>query len=68
MAIAANRIRNAGGAGFDREVVQDGQLTTSRKPDDIPAFNFKKLGVLRVGCRSPSDGLLARLPEASAAG
>jgi protease I len=31
-------ICNAGGTWADREVVQDGQLTTSRKPDDIPAF------------------------------
>jgi protease I len=31
-------IHNAGGNWVDREVVQDGQLTTSRKPDDIPAF------------------------------
>jgi protease I len=32
-------IRNAGGEWVDREVVRDGQITTSRKPDDIPAFN-----------------------------
>jgi protease I len=31
-------IRNAGGHWVDREVVQDGLLTTSRKPADIPAF------------------------------
>jgi len=31
-------IRNAGGNWVDREVVQDGSLTTSRKPADIPAF------------------------------
>jgi protease I len=31
-------INNAGGTWTNREVVQDGQLTTSRKPDDIPAF------------------------------
>jgi protease I len=31
-------IQNAGGRWVDQEVVQDGQLTTSRKPDDIPAF------------------------------
>ena len=36
-------IRNAGGKWVDREVVQDGQLTTSRKPDDIPMFNRKVL-------------------------
>lgn len=32
-------IRNAGGEWVDREVVADDGLVTSRKPDDIPAFN-----------------------------
>lgn len=32
-------IHNAGGSWVDREVVSDGGLVTSRKPDDIPAFN-----------------------------
>ncbi len=32
-------LRNAGANWVDREVVVDGNLTTSRKPDDIPAFN-----------------------------
>jgi protease I len=32
-------IRNAGGDWVDREVVVDGNVVTSRKPDDIPAFN-----------------------------
>ncbi len=36
-------IRSAGGKWVDHEVVQDGQLTTSRKPDDIPMFNQKVL-------------------------
>ncbi len=31
-------ICNAGGNWVDREVVQDGLLTTSRKPNDLPAF------------------------------
>ncbi|MDC3955785.1 type 1 glutamine amidotransferase domain-containing protein [Polyangium jinanense] len=30
---------NAGATWVDREVVNDSQLVTSRKPDDIPAFN-----------------------------
>jgi protease I len=34
-------IRNAGGNWVDREVVVDSGLVTSRKPDDIPAFNSK---------------------------
>ncbi len=32
-------IRNAGGTWVDRAVVRDGQWVTSRKPDDLPAFN-----------------------------
>jgi protease I len=34
-------IRNAGGHWVDEEVVVDSGLVTSRKPDDIPAFNSK---------------------------
>jgi len=34
-------IRNAGGDWVDRDVVTDMGLVTSRKPDDIPAFNRK---------------------------
>ena len=32
-------LRNAGGAWVDEEVVTDRGIVTSRKPDDIPAFN-----------------------------
>ncbi|SAL24418.1 PfpI family intracellular peptidase [Caballeronia terrestris] len=32
-------IRNAGGTWVDQEVQIDGNLITSRKPDDLPAFN-----------------------------
>ena len=34
-------IRNAGGDWVDEEVVTDSGLVTSRKPDDLPAFNSK---------------------------
>ena len=34
-------IRNAGGEWTDQQVVTDQGLITSRKPDDIPAFNKK---------------------------
>jgi protease I len=34
-------IRNAGGNWVDEKVVVDEGLVTSRKPDDIPAFNSK---------------------------
>jgi protease I len=32
-------LRNAGAEWVDQEVVVDGALVTSRKPDDLPAFN-----------------------------
>ena len=32
-------LRNAGAEWVDEEVVVDGKLVTSRKPDDLPAFN-----------------------------
>ena len=38
-------LRNAGGNWVDREVVSDGNLVTSRKPDDIPAFNQRMIEV-----------------------
>ncbi len=36
-------IRNAGGNWVDQKVVVDRGLVTSRKPDDIPAFNEKMI-------------------------
>jgi len=36
-------VKNAGGNWVDEEVVVDGNLVTSRNPDDIPAFNEKLL-------------------------
>ena len=42
-------IRNAGGNRVDEEVVVDSGLVTSRKPDDIPAFNKKMLEEFREG-------------------
>ncbi len=36
-------VRNAGGTWVDEEVVVDSGLTTSRNPDDIPAFTAKMI-------------------------
>jgi protease I len=36
-------IRNAGGIWVDQEVVVDNRVVTSRKPDDIPAFNVSMI-------------------------
>jgi protease I len=38
-------LENAGANWVDRQVVVDGQLVTSRKPDDLPAFNEKMLEI-----------------------
>ena len=42
-------IINAGGDWVDREVVTDQGLVTSRKPDDIPAFNRKMIEEIAEG-------------------
>jgi protease I len=42
-------IRNAGGNCVDEEVHVDNGLVTSRKPDDIPAFNKKLIEELAEG-------------------
>jgi protease I len=42
-------IRNAGGTWVDEEVHVDSGLTTSRKPDDLPAFNAKMIEELAEG-------------------
>ena len=36
-------VRNAGGEWVDEQVVVDQGIVTSRKPDDIPAFNAKMI-------------------------
>jgi protease I len=42
-------IRNAGGTWVDEQVYVDNGLVTSRKPDDIPAFNAKMIEEFREG-------------------
>jgi len=41
-------IRNAGGTWVDEEVVVDGNLVTSRNPDDLPAFSAKLVELVRA--------------------
>jgi protease I len=57
-------IRNAGGNWVDQEVVVDGNLVTSRKPGDIPAFNaklidklFERLTASARGSRDEQTGI-----------
>jgi protease I len=47
-------IRNAGGEWVDAEVVTDRGLVTSRKPDDIPAFNAKMIEEIAEGMHACS--------------
>jgi protease I len=44
---------NAGAKWVDREVVTDNGLVTSRKPDDIPAFNRKMIEEFAEGRHQP---------------
>jgi len=44
-------LRNAGANWVDQEVVEDGNLVTSRQPDDLPAFNQ---AMLRLFSRVPT--------------
>ena len=39
-------VKNAGGLYVDRPAVRDGNLITSRKPDDVPFFNEAIIAVL----------------------
>jgi protease I len=48
-------IRNAGGEWTDEEVVVDGNIVTSRKPDDIPAFNEKMIEEFAEGRHERRD-------------
>ena len=42
-------LRNAGATWVDQQVVTDGNLVTSRKPDDIPAFNEAFIALISAG-------------------
>jgi len=49
-------LRNAGANWVDKEVVVDEGLVTSRKPDDIPAFNRKMIEEFAEGKHSGQSG------------
>jgi protease I len=48
-------IRNAGGEWVDDKVVTDGNLITSRNPDDLPAFTNALLEALEHGAAGTSS-------------
>ena len=55
-------VKNAGGNWVDEEVVVDNGLVTSRKPDDIPAFNEKMIEAFCEGRhQTPSRTASAQL-------
>ena len=47
-------LKNAGANWVDQEVVTDNGLVTSRKPDDIPAFNRKMIEEFAEGKHQPA--------------
>ena len=49
----ATDLRNAGANWVDQECVVDNGLVTSRKPDDIPAFNRKMIEEFAEGIHQP---------------
>jgi protease I len=44
-------LRNAGANWIDEQVVVDGNLVTSRKPDDLPAFNKRMIEMFAASGR-----------------
>src|SRR5207245_329968 len=58
-------VRNAGGTWVDKEVVVDSGLVTSRKPDDIPAFNRKMIEEFEEGRHAEMAGSRSRTGIAS---
>jgi protease I len=52
-------LKNAGANWVDQEVVTDGGLTTSRKPDDIPAYNRKMIEEFAEGIHSEQQAAAA---------
>ena len=55
-------LRNAGANVIDEAAVTDGNLVTSRKPDDVPAFTEALIGLIeqapvRTATRKPSEAI-----------
>ncbi|MGD0269139.1 MAG: type 1 glutamine amidotransferase domain-containing protein [Candidatus Sulfotelmatobacter sp.] len=49
-------IQNAGGTWVDEEVIESNGVVTSRKPDDIPAFNREMIALFSKGAAKAAPG------------
>lgn len=56
-------LKNAGAHWVDREVVVDAGLVSSRKPEDIPAFNRRMLEEFSKGRKAQQPAAGARVAE-----
>lgn len=54
---------NAGGNWVDREVVQDGNLVTSRMPDDVPAFSKAMVELFAKSARLAHSETVNKIAE-----
>jgi len=55
-------LRNAGADWVDEEVVVDGNLLSSRKPDDIPAFSSKMVELFNIS-QTPLSDVIAEMRD-----
>ena len=57
-------LRNAGAEVVDEEAVTDGNIITSRKPDDVPAFTDALIAAIEAKARTlkPAGKDFALLP------
>ncbi|MEA2164571.1 MAG: protease [Thermoanaerobaculia bacterium] len=53
-------MRNAGAGWQDRECIRDGNLISSRKPDDLPAFNQEMLTAISEMKTAPTQRVESR--------
>lgn len=58
-------VKNAGGEWVDEEVVVDNGMVTSRKPDDIPAFNRKMIEEFAEGWHGKQQSQTEKAAAAS---
>lgn len=56
-------IQNAGGTWVDKEVIESNGVVTSRKPDDIPAFNREMIALFSRGTAESKSVSNSEKPE-----